>query len=136
VLTPRDVSSHVYRGGSSSSARPLRLVIRNRTALDDFFTTVRIPRADWPRQIDFDTNELLIAVMGAQSSIGPTISIDSVADLAGERMVVVRSTYSAACLNGQAYRSPVDIVVVPRGSTGHVRFIERTDTLRDCKTRR
>jgi hypothetical protein len=134
VLTPKDRVAHIYRALENNTSDSARLVIRDQETLDDFAEHSGIPKTDLPTGIDFASDEVIVAAMGGQASLGPTIDIDSVADVDDERIVIVRQTLPApGCLLPSAYTHPLDVVLVHRRSGRRVRFLERIDKLRDCR---
>lgn len=134
VLTPKDRAAHIYRAMDNNTSDSVRLVIRNQWTLDDFTEHSGIPKNYLPTGIDFASNEVIVAAMGGQASLGPTIDIDSVADVDDERIIIVRRTFPASgCVLPSAYTHPIDVVLVHRPSGRRVRFLERIDKLRDCR---
>jgi hypothetical protein len=128
-----DTAAHLHRDRRGNGPQePTRRIIREQHALDTLWSILQ-EHFPAPR-LDFSKEDVLVAGMGGQSAVGPTISIDTVLTRGAERIVFVRVTEVAEeCLLASAYTYPIDIVVVPRDSTRTTRFVERTTRLSGCR---
>jgi hypothetical protein len=129
IISTTDSAAHLYRDEHQRLAEPLRVVVSDSVVLDSLWRRMALGRLP---AIDFKRSQVIVAILGAET-VGPTISIDTVASYADERLVVVQRTYPPArCLQAQETVIPADIVLVPRDTVRHVRFVERLKTLQDC----
>jgi hypothetical protein len=116
----------------SGFTQPARLVIRDDAAWRDAWTTLwgfTTPSPALPA-VDFDRDMVVIAATGSQQSSGYAVSIESVAERAGELSITVMAALRAGgCAGLAVITTPVDVVRVPRHDA--VRFLERRQS-RSC----
>ena len=131
ILTISDRDPHLFTEESSLFYESLRLVIDDQTAFDSAWKSL----PGFPKPVvDLTRNQVLLAAMGSWGSGGPQIYIDTVADYAVTRIVVIRRVYPRnTCIEPANIAAPVDIVVLPRTTARSIRFVERLEALKGCR---
>jgi hypothetical protein len=118
----------------SGFTAPARLVVRSEGEWREAWARIHETRSPQPAlpAVDFARETVLVAALGARSSGGHGIVVDSVYDTGSELQAVVRRTSpGAACMVPAALTQPVDAVRIP-ATTKSVKFVDR-DEVRDCR---
>lgn len=123
---------HLYRGSASDIMDSLRLVIDDRAAFESLARRIGSEAFPTVPALDFQVNQVVVAALGVQSSVGATISIDTVTDSGDRRTIIVRRTIPpSSCPAPQMIAQPTDVVVLPRTALV-TRFVERQVRRTSC----
>lgn len=131
ILTISDYDGHLVTNDHSQFRDSVRLVIDNQDAFDSVWKLM----SGGPKPVvDFAESQVFVAALPGSWSAGPQIYIDTVADYAETRIVIVRRVYpSTKCIAAADIRTPVAAVVVPRTTVRSIRFVERLEALKGCR---
>jgi PrcB C-terminal len=118
-----------YASWNSGFDTPVRLIIRDQTAWEEFWQTMHVNELPQPAVpgIDFTTRMVVAAAMGTRNSGGYSIRISSVS---GGTAHVLATSPGTGCIVAGVITHPVDAAVIPR-IEGTIRFEESAE-VHDC----
>ena len=126
-----DVVAHEVHSGFTA---PDRFVVRNAWQWRDVWDRTHVPQSDVPQRptIDFSSDMVVVAALGAQASSGYDVSIERVISRGGSLILeVLTRSPSSNCYVLAVITSPVVIVRLP-AFPGRLEFTERHRVV-DCE---
>lgn len=125
-----DSLQHLLQERYSGLRSPLRAVLQDSASFRDLWDRATRGHRPLPA-IDFNREMVIVAAMGAMSSTGHSIHIQSVQAVRGILRVRVLLTPAApGCGVGMMETYPIDVVRAPRGNSGVVTFVEQVEEVR------
>jgi hypothetical protein len=109
---------------------PMRTVLKDGSALADFWRTAYATRGEAPElpSVNFNSEMVVVAALGSRSSGGYTVHLDSARINSGVLEIIVRSVSPGpTCGTTGAITDPVAAAAMPRSQLP-VRFIEQHET--------
>ncbi len=121
LLGPKMSGPRVSFRSGGGIWEPLRLVIRDRAQLNDFWRRLHTDPTHGPMsaippvpEIDFSREMVVVAAMGQRGSSAYGIIIDGACEVADHLEVFVRSINGRRCTALAIMTAPVDVVRLPR----------------------
>jgi PrcB C-terminal len=134
VAAELDSGSVLLHLGYSGFGEPARLVVRDSAQWAGLWATAFARQTTAPPlpAVDFDSDMIVVAALGARPSGGYDIAIEGVAPGKGGAVALVTTTVPGkACYTTAAITEPVVMLRVG-AVAGRVRFLEQMET-RSCK---
>jgi hypothetical protein len=128
-----DSLQHLLRENSSGLRSALRAVLQDSASFREMWERATLGHRPVP-PVDFNREMVIVVAMGAQSSTGHAIHIQSVrAHGAALDVHVVLAPAAQGCGPGMMETYPMDMVRVPREDRRLVTFVERIEEVR-CRS--
>jgi len=129
ILTERH-SNHLIQESYSGLRSALRAVVQDSAAFREIWERATLGHRPLPA-IDFTRDMVIVAAMGARSSTGHAIHIQSVrAEGPALQVRVLLAPAAPGCGRGMMETYPVDIVRAPRDDRRVVTFVEGIEAQR------